>query len=236
MNHARPASEREVIQVVCHELRGTLSPLRVWARLLCRGDVTPEQTRLVGEVLERGMQVLTRLAGDLAMLETAEDDDIPMASGPLDLRETVLAVTCVMTPAAEAKGIVLAVDVPAEAVTVAGDQVRLGQVMANLVDNAVKFTDAPGRITVRVRRDSSEAQVSVEDTGAGIDPGFLPHVFERFAQEMPGNYGRPGRGLGLHLVKRLVEHHRGTIVAASQGPGHGSQFVVTLPVSPPAAA
>jgi signal transduction histidine kinase len=234
MNLARSPSEHEVIQLVCHELRSTLSPLRVWARLLRRGDVTPEQTRLVGEVLERGMQVLARLASDLAGLETAADGDIPMASGPLDLRETVLAVTRGMMPAVEAKGVALVVDVPAEAVTVAGDQIRLCQVLSNLVDNAMKFTDPPGRIIVRVRRDAIQAQVSVEDTGAGIDPEFLPHVFERFAREVPGN--RPGHGLGLHLVKRLVERHRGTIVATSQGPGCGSRFVVTLPASPAVAA
>jgi signal transduction histidine kinase len=133
-------------------------------------------------------------------------------------------------PGADAKGVQIEVDDAAAGAEVAGDADRLQQVFWNLLSNAVKFTARDGRIVVRVAREDGSCEVSVADNGAGIDPRFLPHIFERFRQE-DSRYGRElgGLGLGLAIARQIVEMHGGTITAESAGPGRGSTFRVILP-------
>ncbi len=226
----------DLLRIICHEVRGALTPLRSWVRLLRRGDVSPETTAHAVDVIDRSLQILSRLAADLEMLTDVRVSELPMSPGPLDLRDVVLATIGLVTQEAAIKGVILDAAVPPAPVPVVGDPVRLAQVIANLVGNAVKFTDPAGTVLVELQSVDDRARLVVRDSGAGIGPEFLPHVFEKFAREAPGDGAHRGRGLGLHVVKHLVHQHHGTIEAYSAGPGCGSRFVVTLPLAETLAA
>src|SRR5262249_38542113 len=136
-------------------------------------------------------------------------------------------------PAAEAKGIRLSALLDPAAETVSGDAERLQQVVCNLLSNAVKFAPEGGRVEVRLERADSHIEIVVADNGRGIKPEFLPYVFEHFRQEDSGtNRQQGGLGLGLAIVRHIVEQHGGTVHAASEGPGKGATFTVTLPTAP----
>lgn len=226
MSCASGRSGDETIQVICHELRGALGPIATWARLLQSADLDPKEPRQAGEVIQRSLQVVIRLCDDLLALRGDESAPWPVAPVLLDLRDPVRAAVEAVAGAARMKGVPLTAQVPAQPVQVLGDAVRLGQVVSNLLENALKFTDPPGTVTVELAMHDGQARLAVADTGAGIGPGFLPHVFEKFTREAGGT----GGGLGLHVVQRLVELHGGTVQAESPGPGRGSRFLVTLPV------
>jgi CheY-like chemotaxis protein/anti-sigma regulatory factor (Ser/Thr protein kinase) len=134
-------------------------------------------------------------------------------------------------PAAESKGVALTSNVDAEAGPVTGDPSRLQQVLWNLLSNAIKFTPAGGAVAVRVQAVDGQVEVTVEDTGPGIPPAFLPHVFERFRQaEGEAMRGKGGLGLGMAIARKVVELHEGTITAANRDPGPGAVFTVRLPI------
>src|SRR5262249_11792918 len=136
----------------------------------------------------------------------------------------------------DAKRIRLDVDLGPPDTAIVGDPERLQQAICNVVGNAVKFTPDEGCVRVRLAHDAAKAELTVEDTGRGIAPGFLPHVFERFRQaDSVTGREKGGLGLGLAISRHLIELHGGTIVAASEGPGKGACFTVVLPVSPSAA-
>lgn len=226
----------DLVRIICHELRGAITPLGSWARLLRRGGVTADEAAHAGEVIDRSLQVLSRLAGDLASLIEPGPRALLVTRRPLDLCDVVLATVGLVTQEAALKEVALHVDVPAEPVVVLGDPVRLIQMIGNLVRNAVKFTDSGGKVVVEVIPDRDRAQVVVKDSGVGIGLEFLPHVFDKFAREAPDDAAHNGSGLGLHVVKHLVDLHQGHIQAYSAGPGRGSRFVVTLPLVHPVAA
>jgi signal transduction histidine kinase len=150
---------------------------------------------------------------------------------PVELARTIDAVAELMRPQADAKGVRLDVDACSLGWAVAGDPDRLQQILANLVSNAVKFTPAGGSVALRLRAIDGRAELVVADTGAGIAPEFLPHVFERFRQAAPvTSREKGGLGLGLAITRHLVVLHGGTISAASDGPGKGATFVVRFPL------
>lgn len=231
MDQTPSQSNDEVLQIIAHELRGTLGPLAVWSRLLQSGQAKAEETKQAGEVIQRGVQVLNRLATDLAALQGTEDAELPLTLTTFDLREVVLSAIRMIAREATGRGVELVARVESEAVTVVGDPVRLSQIISNLLDNALKFTDTPGKIVVDLETKEGRARLSVTDTGAGISPEFLPYAFDKFARETPNDADRRGRGLGLYLVKRLVELHGGTVEVESRGPGQGSRFLVSLPLA-----
>ena len=243
---ARAEAERasrmkdEFLATLSHELRTPLSSILIWSKLLRRhaGD-RPE--------LVEAMDAITRSAE--AQRQLIEDllDTSRITSGKLrlEMRFTELAplvkqsVDSVL-PTAEAKGVTVATDLGASVGVVLADPDRLRQVVWNLLVNAVKFTPAGGRIDVGLWRRGREVEIRVTDTGRGIDPGFLPHVFEPFRQaESSTTRAYGGLGLGLAICRQLVEQHGGTIAAARDGPGRGATFTVRLPlpsVRPPKVA
>jgi len=153
-----------------------------------------------------------------------------MSVQPVDLGTIIIAAVDGLRPAAEAKGIQLQLQLDSPAGQVSGDPDRLQQVVSNLVSNAIKFTPKEGRVLVRLERVESHVKITVSDTGKGIAPEFLPHVFDRFRQA-DGTYTRAhgGLGLGLAIVRQLVELHGGTVRVESAGEGHGATFAVSLP-------
>lgn len=235
MSRVLQGCRSESIEILCHEVRGTIAPLANWQRLLSRRALTPEQLGALADALHRTVLVLSRLADDFAALGHAEAPDA-LSLAVLDLREVVSSTANTVGPAATQKDVALAVRLPAEPVPVLGDFVRLNQVVANLLDNALKFTKRLGRVSVELRCLGGSAELSVADTGIGIAPEFLPVAFDRFTREERGAEHASGRGLGLHVVKDIVERHGGRVVAASAGPGQGSRVTVVLPITLPRAA
>jgi len=234
--HARDEAERanrskdEFLAVLSHELRTPLTAMLGWVKLLRTGRVSPAQTERALESIERNTRLQARLIEDLLDLSRAITGKLlldlrPIAFGPIvqDAAESFA------TSAAE-KGVKLVI-VPGAA-TVRGDALRLGQVVTNLVGNAVKFTPAGGDITVRLERVGNDARLTVCDTGLGIDADVLPHIFDRFRQaDAEGSRRQAGLGLGLAIARNLIELHGGTVKAESAGPGRGAMFTVTLPVA-----
>ncbi len=224
----------DFLSVLSHELRTPLTSVLGWLSILERKDRDPA-------VVARGLAIIARNAG--AQLRIVEDildlsrivtGKLELHLGPVDLVAIVRDAAERARPAAEAAGIALSVAADPERIAVLGDEGRLVQVVGNLLSNSIKFTDRGGRINVVVDAARGRPRVRVSDTGVGIAPAFLPHVFERFIQGDTGwarKHG--GLGLGLALCKHLVEQHGGTITAASDGLGRGASITVELPPAPP---
>jgi signal transduction histidine kinase len=201
-----------------------------WVHLLKSGRMDPDRTQQALASLERGARAQAAVVNDLLDISR-----IMRGSLRLDIRRTNLPA--ILSEAAEtvesavqAKRLRLSLDVAPEVSTIDGDPDRLRQVFWNLLSNSVKFTPASGTIDVIARRENDVVRVEVNDTGCGIDPAFLPFVFDRFRQENGGAArGHGGLGLGLAIVRELVELHGGTVEATSAGHDRGAQFVVYLP-------
>ena len=226
-------SKDDFVAMLSHELRTPLTAMLGWVKLLRSGRVSPAQTDRALESLERNTRLQARLIEDLLDLSRAITGKLL-----LDLRSVALGLivqdaTEAFTTQAADKNVTLTTAV--EPVSVRGDALRLGQVVTNLVGNAVKFTPAGGEISVRLERAGSEARLTVRDTGIGIERSALPHVFDRFRQADAGGRGQAGLGLGLTVVHNIVELHGGTVRAESVGAGRGATFTVTLPVTNEAA-
>ncbi|HEU4539372.1 MAG TPA: ATP-binding protein [Polyangiaceae bacterium] len=222
----------EFLATVSHELRTPLNAILGWASMLKAGALDAAKRERAVETIERNARAQARLVDDLLDVSRVLRGEFVLAPGSVELGRAVEAALDAVRPAAEAKGVRLepALD---ERVTVVGDAGRLQQVAWNLASNAIKFTPPGGRVRVALRRQASHAELEVEDTGEGIDPAFLPHVFEPFRQQ-DGSITRRagGLGLGLSIVQSLVELHGGTVSAHSEGPGRGARFVVRLPAAP----
>jgi PAS domain S-box-containing protein len=236
--NARAQAERlghlkdEFLATLSHELRTPLTAIMGWATLLKRHATLPEsQVSAAIETIYRNAKAQAQIIDDLLDMSRIVSGKIRLQTAAVDLMDLVQVSVDGIRPAAAARQIRLDVAPARDAVLVAGDAGRLQQVLWNLLTNAVKFTPAGGRITVHVGTSEGQATVRVEDTGAGIDPAFLPHVFERFRQA-DGSTTREhgGLGLGLSIVRNLVELHGGTVAAASTGQGNGSSFTVRLPM------
>ena len=220
----------EFLATVSHELRTPMTPISGWAQMLPR--FAPDNPRVVeaAQVIGRSATSMNRIIDDLLEMSRIISGKVRLDVGVFALEDVVADAVESVALAAEAKGIAVAVDVE-RGLRVRGDRHRIQQVLWNLLANAVKFTPAGGTVQVRARTEESVICVDVVDTGAGIDPAFLPFVFDRFRQA-DSSVTRPhgGLGLGLAIARQLVELHGGEISATSDGPGHGARFSFCLPV------
>ena len=225
---AASRAREDLLATVSHELRAPLAQLVTWSRLLRLGK--GDQAAL--DAIERSTRTLERLAGDLLDVARITAGKLSLSLRPVALAGTVAEALDVPRVAAQAKAIGLEEYLDAGPMEVVGDPMRLQQVVWNLVGNAVKFTPRGGRVVIRLRKIQDRAELTVSDTGRGISAAFLPHVFEPFRQARAG--AQQGLGLGLAIVRQLVELHGGTVRAESPGEGRGSRFTVTLPLVPAA--
>lgn len=221
----------EFLATASHELRNPLSAILGWARLLRGGEVSPSMQARGLETIERNAIAQVKLVEDILDGARMIAGKLRLEVVPLDLSEVVLSALETIRPAADAKKIQITTDLDAVAARMVGDPERLQQVVWNLVTNAVKFTPQGGRIGVELRRSGSQLELIVSDSGEGIAADFLPHIFERFRQaDASSTRLHGGLGLGLALVRHLVEAHGGTVEAESPGLGSGARFQVRLPV------
>src|SRR5262245_7761719 len=221
----------EFLALVSHELRSPLNAILGNAALLRHSGSDAHMVKHAADVIERSGKAQQQLIEDL--LDTARiiSGKLRLDLGPLDLVSVIEQAVQTIQPAADAKGISIEIDLPPVIGQITGDPTRLQQVIWNLLSNAIKFTPQGGRVLVRLERVDPHIRITVSDTGKGIAPDFLPSVFDRFSQADSSSARRyGGLGLGLALVKYLVELHGGTIEAASAGEGRGSTFPGTLPV------
>ncbi|HTU99794.1 MAG TPA: PAS domain S-box protein [Luteitalea sp.] len=221
----------EFLATFSHELRTPLNAVLGYARLLKDALIPLDRQPRAIESIERNGTALAQIVDDVLDVARITTGKLRLNVGDVDVAAVLGHAVDAFTPAAEAKGIRLQLVVDGDAGPVSGDADRLQQVFANLLSNAIKFTPRGGRVQAEVRRVNSSVEASVSDTGIGIAPGFLPHVFERFRQADGGlQRGYGGLGLGLSIAKQLVELHGGTLEAHSDGVGLGASFVVQVPL------
>jgi PAS domain S-box-containing protein len=221
----------EFLTTISHELRTPLTSILGWVRMLTGGRLTGPQARHALEVIERSAQSQTRLIKDLLDTSRIITGRLKLDAQPVAIENVFHAAVDVIRPSAEAKGIALSEVVEAPDGVVLGDANRLQQAVWNLLSNAVKFTSEGGRIEARLGRADGQIEITVSDTGIGIDPKFLPHVFDRFRQADASStrkYG--GLGIGLAIVRHIVEMHGGSVSASSLGKGQGATFRIRFPL------
>lgn len=223
----------EFLAVLSHELRSPLNPILGWSKLLQNGNLDAAKTAKALATIERNAKLQSELIEDLLDVSRILQGKLSLNVSPIDLASTIKAAIETVRLATEAKSIVVEANLDTKVGQVSGDATRLQQVAWNLLSNAVKFTPTGGRITVQLEQVGDEAHLTVSDTGKGINPDFLPHVFDYFRQA-DGSTTRKfgGLGLGLAIVRHLVELHGGTVKAASPGEGLGATFTVKLPLMP----
>ncbi|MFI5325349.1 MAG: ATP-binding protein [Candidatus Rokuibacteriota bacterium] len=222
----------EFLPTVSHELRTPLNAILGWAHLLRTGAMTEAQVQQGVEVIERNARAQTQLIEDLLDMSRIISGKMRLDIQSADPAAFIEAAIETVRPAAEAKGIRLSTLLDPGAGPVNGDPNRLQQVVWNLLSNAIKFTARGGRVQVVLERVSSHIEIAVADTGIGIKPEFLPHVFDRFRQEKASpTRSATGLGLGLSIVKHLVELHGGSVHAISAGEGQGATLTVCLPLT-----
>ena len=233
--HAEEADrlKDEFLATLSHELRTPLTAIFGWASLLRSGDVPDGEVNEALQIIERNARAQARLVDELLDVSRIITGNLQVELRPIELSTVVEVASSGLRPAAQAKNITLEFEPSAEAQIVRGDQGRLRQVVWNLILNAIKFTPRDGRVNVRLQSESHFVRLIVEDNGEGISQEFLPYVFDRFRQA-EGSISRKqgGLGLGLAVVRHLVELHGGSVSAASDGPGHGATFIVNLPLAP----
>jgi PAS domain S-box-containing protein len=221
----------EFLATISHELRSPLNAILGWARLLREPKVRAEQLERALEIIERNAQAQARLIEDLLDVSRIVSGKLSVQMRPVTLNSTAQGVVADMRPDAEAKGIDLRL-VEDDEIKLLGDADRLQQVVWNLLSNAIKFTPEGGRIEVRLKRVGERAELQVSDTGRGVSPEFLPYVFDRFRQATRTDArSRAGLGLGLTIVRYIVEAHDGCVTAASPGVGLGATFICKLPLA-----
>ena len=214
-----------------HELRTPLSAILGYARLLRSGMLGPDKLQKAVDTIERNATSLTQIVEDVLDVSRIVSGKIRLSVQPVDLPDIVRGAIDAVTPAADAKGIRIETVLDPRAAPISGDPERLQQVLWNLLSNAIKFTNRGGKVQVRLERIDSHVEVDVSDTGIGIAPEFLPHVFERFRQADSGTTReRGGLGIGLSIARQLTELHGGTIEAFSGGLGNGATFRLKIPL------
>jgi PAS domain S-box-containing protein len=236
---ARAEAERanrlkdDFLATLSHELRTPLNAVMGWAHMLARRELNDAQQRQALAAIHRNALAQSRLVDDVLDLSRIITGRMALAADPVELTEIVRTTVESFTPAVLGKRQTVQLDLAPSAL-ITGDAHRLRQVVWNLLSNATKFTPEGGTITVRVREMDSHVTVEVKDTGEGIEPSFLPFVFDRFRQADSSTTRRHGGlGLGLALVRHLAEAHGGTVSAESEGRDHGATLKVTLPARPP---
>jgi PAS domain S-box-containing protein len=242
--HAREEAQRinrvkdEFLATLSHELRTPLNAIMGWSQLMAGGTMNSAEMKEAGEIIERNARTQKQLIEDLLDMSRIISGKLRLDVQRVEPITVIEAAIETVRPSADAKGIEIETSFDPKVGAVSGDPARLQQIVWNLLSNAVKFTPSGGRIQVVYRRVNGHMEVSVLDTGQGIKPDFLPHLFARFSQaDSSTNRKHGGLGLGLAIVKQLVELHGGTIEAESEGEGKGSTFTIRLPLRlAPAAA
>jgi signal transduction histidine kinase len=222
----------EFLAMLAHELRNPLAPIHSGLQILHMAGTDGSAAAQVLQMLDRQVNHLVRLVDDLMEVARVTRGRIELRKELVDLGALLVTAVETSRPLIEAARHELTVNVPAEPVTMLADSVRLAQIVANLLNNAAKYTETGGYISLSACREGDHAVISVRDTGMGISSEALPRVFDLFSQ---GNQayerGQGGLGIGLTLVRTLVELHGGSVTATSEGPGRGSEFIVRLPLS-----
>lgn len=225
--------KEEFLATISHELRTPLSAILGWARMLRLGQLSPENSAKALDTIERNARAQAQLVDDLLDVSRIITGKLRMDVRPADPHSFIDAAVEAVRPAADAKGVRVQKVIDTGAISIPGDPVRLQQVVWNLLSNAIKFTPRGGRVQIRSERVNSHLEIVVSDTGQGISAEFLPHVFDRFRQaDQKTSRQHGGMGLGLAIVRHLVELHGGTVSAHSEGEGQGATFVVMLPITP----
>lgn len=222
----------EFVATLSHELRTPLTPILGWVEVLKRKNSPDPQLAQGLEVIERNARMQTQIIEDLLDMSRIVSGKVRLNILPVNLTEVIEAGIATVKPAAEAREIELVMSLDTSAGLIRGDPGRLQQIIWNLLTNAIKFTPRGGRVQISLLRGNANMVIEVSDTGQGIAPSFLPHIFERFRQadsSTTRNHG--GLGLGLAIVKQLVELHGGSIGVYSSGKGLGTTFTVLLPMA-----
>lgn len=223
----------EFLATVSHEMRTPLTAMLGWVQLLRNGTLSQDAVPQALETIERNARAQAKLIDDLLDMSRILSGRLRLDVQQVQPAEIVEAAISAAEPAATAKSVRIVSDLDPHTGPIVGDPTRLQQIIWNLLNNAIKFTPAKGTVSVKLKRDEYSLDILVTDTGEGITPEFLPHVFDRFRQQDASTVRRhQGLGLGLAIVKQLVELHGGSVEAHSEGVGHGATFVVHLPISP----
>lgn len=221
----------EFLALLSHELRTPLTSILGWSDLLTTGSLDEAASTRALEIIVRNARAQRQLIDDLLDISRIITGKLRLEVRPVDLASMIEAVVDSVRPAADARSISLQTVLDSNVSSVSGDPDRLQQIIWNLLTNAIKFTPKDGVIKVRLERIASHVEITVNDTGQGMAPEFLPHVFDRFRQsDSSSTRSHSGLGLGLSIVRQLVELHGGTVIAKSPGDGEGATFKVTLPV------
>jgi PAS domain S-box-containing protein len=222
----------EFLATLAHELRNPLAPIRNSLHVLRLAGNTDPAVEQVREMMERQVNHMVRLVDDLMEVSRITRGKIDLRMEPIELAGVIRSAVEASQPLIDAGGHQLAVTIPPEPVTLNADPVRLAQVFANLLNNAAKYSDGPGQIWLTVRRDHRDVLVTIRDTGIGISADMLPRIFEMFTQiNESDRRNQGGLGIGLTLVRSLVQLHGGSVTAFSEGLGKGSEFTVRLPLA-----
>jgi signal transduction histidine kinase/PAS domain-containing protein/ActR/RegA family two-component response regulator len=223
----------EFLATLSHELRTPLTATLGWASMLRMGDLSAETFHTAVETIERSIRAQTRLIDEILDVSRIVTGKLELSNGPVRLAAVIAAATETIQPSLAAKQIRLVLDVKPVDAVITGDVARMQQVIWNLLSNSVKFTPDGGTIAIALDQPSPElVRITVRDTGSGIPKKFLPYIFERFRQaDSSTTRTHGGLGLGLSIVKSIVELHGGTVSAESEGEGKGATFTITLPVA-----
>jgi PAS domain S-box-containing protein len=220
----------DFLATVSHELRTPMTATLGWVRMLLRGEIDSEMHGVALEAIDRSTRAQARLIDDILDVARIIKGKFHIDAVPVDLPDVIHSAIATLEPAMTAKQMRVSIDTAGWTGLVRGEPARLQQVVWNVVSNAIKFGRAEGQIDVRLQREAATARLTIKDDGPGIDPQFLPHVFDRFQQGEHGTkrtYG--GLGLGLAIVRHLVELHGGNVRAHSEGAGKGATFTIELP-------
>jgi signal transduction histidine kinase len=221
----------EFLAVLAHELRNPLAPIRNAVEIMRRSALTDPQLAWSRDVIERQVKHLTRLVDDLLDVSRITRGNINLSREPVAVTTIVARAIETIQPLIADQRHELTVDVPEESLEVEGDLTRLTQVLGNLLNNAAKYTDPGGSIAVSAQRVATDVEIRVRDNGIGIPPELLPRLFQLFTQvDGAAHRAQGGLGIGLALVRQLIQMHGGSVTAYSQGPGHGSEFLIRLPL------
>jgi signal transduction histidine kinase len=234
--HARREAERvnrmkdEFLATLSHELRTPLNAMLGWAQLLEIGQLDPDRLQRAVKVIKNNAFAQKQLIEDILDVSRIVNGKMVLKLSSVGVQAIIDGALDTLRPAAEAKHIAITTDVAAVPET-CGDRDRLQQIVWNLLSNAIKFTSRDGRVDVRVEHLGTDLRIAVSDNGCGIAPAFLPHIFDRFTQaDSTATRAHGGLGLGMAIVRHLVELHGGTVQAESDGENHGATFAVTLPI------
>ncbi|MCA1733862.1 MAG: PAS domain S-box protein, partial [Acidobacteria bacterium] len=227
-------SKDEFLATLSHELRTPLTAVLGWTHLLREGHLDETAREAALETIEGGARSQIRLVDDILDVSRIITGKLSVARDPVDLVTSVETAVSSLRPWAAERRVELDLRVPSHAIVVEGDDERLRQIVSNLVTNAIKFSPAEASVRIELEADGGEAVLSVTDRGVGISPEFLPNVFDRFSQAEAGpTRSHGGLGLGLAIVRHLVELHGGRVSVHSDGLGKGARFEVRCPVADP---